>query len=272
MDQILDFFHYAKHEENGILSRFKIFTKDSQKWCPFNHNKSDKTNLTCYKTHNLVIDLIDFLEGYRLLFSYLEVAPSQNELLSELINKIKIPECNPTKVAFSGNLKNMEWFIIDHKKKFFEISKKFTCLESERLWEAIRCFKIHAYFATIVLTVSAIEGRLHTILRNLDKSLYEKEIEKFSFGQILSLRDPNQYSEERYLLIKRKIKEMIPDKHIPLVRLLNCYRIFSAHPKFENINFNITNSILSLSFAFLLDEKVTIPKKICNKEGASPKY
>jgi len=55
---------------------------------------------------------------------------------------------------------------------------------------------------------------------------------------------------------KQKYGSVIPKKHEPLLDHCNTYRIFSVHPKKEEINKPIASSILNMTFLFLLDKKL----------------
>lgn len=178
IDPIIDFFHYAKHEEDEFLDLFNDITEDYKTWCPFNHDEDNKTDTACYSTLPVIKDLCILLDSYLWLFSYLEINSLDIPLLEELVNDIKSPRSNYDLITFECNLERMVSFIKSHKEEFFKESKKFTCLESERLWESVRCFKNNSFLAATILTVSAIESRLHTLIRAKNKKLYSKEIEK----------------------------------------------------------------------------------------------
>lgn len=272
IDPLFDFFHYTKHGKEETFKILKSITKNCDEWCPFTHNPEHNTDFNCYQVNNMVQDLFLFLDNYYNLFVYLEVNPLEKEILGKIISEIKNPISNENLRMFKQNIKDLERFVQIHQKNFYETAKKFTCLESERLNESMRCFKIHAYYASVILAVTSIESRIHTIIRGKYKKFYDGEIKDFPIGKIINLRDPNQYKEPKYNRIKKLLKEIIPEKHIPLIKLLNSYRIVSAHPRFEEIDYNISNSILSLSFAFLLDPNLEIPKKLLSKRGHAPAY
>lgn len=265
-----DFFHYGKHGKKEILDLFNNLTEDYKKWCPFNHDKTIKVDIACYASNEEVKELNRFLESYFWLFSYLEIRPNKLDELKVMIDALKNPLFNQDIISFEYNLKNIKGFIETYQDLFFEKAKKFTCIESIRVWEAVRCFKNDCYMAAVILSVSAIESRLHTLIKGKNKKIYQSQIENAPLGKIISLRDPSKFIENTHNQIKQIITKIIPERHLPLIKLLNTYRIFSAHPKNERIEFNIASSILNLSFSFLLDERLDIPKKLCNEKGMAP--
>jgi hypothetical protein len=263
------FFHYVKHGEKELLNVWRGLTKNPEKLCPFTHKKGEEI-LFCYSTHPSIKTITEFLEKYLELFSYLEIDSDVIEDLKEMIAEIKNPFSNQTVSMFKSNVLRMGKFMECYEKSFFRESKKFTCLESRRIGEALECFNNNCYQASSILMVSAIEGRLHTLIKSKNKKEYDSHIRDSPLGKILSLRDPNRYKSQKFDRIKKIIKSLIPSNHIPLIRLVNQYRVVSAHPKEEIITRNIAHSIITLSFAFLLDESLQIPLKLCNNKGQAP--
>lgn len=87
------------------------------------------------------------------------------------------------------------------------------------------------------------------MIRNKDKKLHADHFKKATLGQLIQVFDEKQYTDVKF----QKIKKLMPEKHKPLITLLNLYRVFSAHPKEEKITPQIAESILHLSFAFMMD-------------------
>ena len=268
----IGFFHHVKHGEQEALDTWKNLIKNPERLCPFTHEKDETADLLCYSIHPSIKIINEFLEKYVELFLYLEIDTDGTDDLRETISDIKNPFSNQNLQMFKENVKRIEKLIKYYGKKFFEESKKFTCLESRRIGEALECFKMNCYHASSILMVSAIEGRLHTLIRGKNKKEYNTHIKEAPLGRIISFRDPEQYKDQKFNKIKKIIKNLIPNKHIPLIRLVNQYRIVSAHPGNEIVTHNISNSIITLSFAFLLDDSLKIPLKLCNQKGQAPPY
>lgn len=145
-----------------------------------------------------------------------------------------------------------------------EIKDKISLLsseEKERLNEAIHCFLEGCLYSSIAMSVSAIEFRLLDLMMSVTS---DSKLEDLTLGQLI----------REYLNNKKRYKNIIPKKHEALLELCNTYRIFSVHPKKEEITKAIANSILNLSFMFLLDKKLKkkIPRTITLKvEKKKPK-
>jgi len=129
-----------------------------------------------------------------------------------------------------------------------------TCEECERLDEALVTYSNYCFYSSIIMAVSAVEFRLHYMIKNTDKKLYSEQFEKATLGQLIQVFDKKEYTDNNY----DKIKQLMPDRHRPLVQLLNQYRILSAHPKEVNVTPQIAESILNLSFAFLIDPETCL--------------
>jgi len=137
-----------------------------------------------------------------------------------------------------------------------EIQKKISLLNSseiDRLNEAIHCFLEGCYYSSVAMSVHAIESRLFSLMM----SIYpDPKLEELTLGQLI----------REYLDHKQEYGSVIPKKHEPLLEHCNTYRIFSVHPKKEEINKPIASSILNMTFLFLLDEKLV--KKVEEAEGS----
>ena len=99
------------------------------------------------------------------------------------------------------------------------------------------------------MAVSAVEARITGIVRRHDPILYDSQFARATLGQLVQLFDDNHYTQPKFT----SLKKLMPDKHKPLVVLLNQYRVFSAHPKAERITIQIADAILKLSFTFMID-------------------
>jgi Asp-tRNA(Asn)/Glu-tRNA(Gln) amidotransferase B subunit len=135
--------------------------------------------------------------------------------------------------------------------------RRFTCVECERLDEAIECLHTYCFYGSVVMAVSAVEARIMEIVRREDKTLYESHFSKATFGQLIQLFDENHYKDTKF----KKLKNKMAAKHKPLVALLNQYRVFSAHPKTEQISAQVAEAILKLCFTFMIDVTASPYKK-----------
>jgi len=127
-----------------------------------------------------------------------------------------------------------------------EIEDKFGLLNTEeikRLNEAIHCFLEGCYYSSVAMSVSAIEFRLFSLMMSICP---DPKLEELTLGQLI----------REYLNNKQIYGSVIPKKHEPLLEHCNTYRIFSVHPKKEEINKPIASSILNMTFLFLLDKKL----------------
>jgi len=115
--------------------------------------------------------------------------------------------------------------------------------EIDRLNEAIHCFLEGCYYSSVAMSVSAIEFRLFSLMMSICP---DPKLKELTLGQLI----------REYLDDKQKYGSVIPKKHEPLLEHCNTYRIFSVHPKKEEINKPIASSILNMTFLFLLDKKL----------------
>jgi hypothetical protein len=132
-----------------------------------------------------------------------------------------------------------------------ELNQKTSLLdreEKERLNEAFNCYIQELNYSAIVMSVSAIESRLFSLM--ISKH-YDKKLEDLTLGQLIW-----EYSHN-----KEKYANVIPKKHEPLLDYCNTYRIFSVHPKKEKITRSNATSILCMTCSFLFDKNMKIEAK-----------
>jgi len=149
---------------------------------------------------------------------------------------------------------NFENYVNDVKNVFAivkdRIREKLSMLnpeERDRLNEAIHCFFEGCYYSTIIMSVSAIEFRLLNLMSYANPQRAQQiTLEELTLGQLI----------REYLENKEMYKNVIPQKHQPLLQLCNTYRVLSVHPKKEEITKGKASSILNLTFIFLLDKKL----------------
>jgi hypothetical protein len=135
----------------------------------------------------------------------------------------------------------------------------FDEIEKERINEAIHCYFEDCNYACVAMSVSATESRLLKLMC-LASPESKKILEKKTLGELIS----------EYLENKVKYKEVVPEKHEYLLKLCNTYRIFSVHPKKEEIRSPLTSSILNLTIEFLTDSdtKPEVIQTQLNKDSA----
>lgn len=132
-----------------------------------------------------------------------------------------------------------------------DIRRKFKMLhhqELERLNEALNCYVHGLNYSTIIMSVSAVEARLFSLMKH---KCPNESLDKLTLGQLINKYDDNK---ERYGLI-------IPKKHESLLDYCNNYRVFSVHPKEEKITSVNATAILCMTCSFLFDDE-TKPNKV----------
>ena len=127
-----------------------------------------------------------------------------------------------------------------------ELNQKISLLDNEernRLNEAFNCYIQELNYSSIVMSVSAIESRLFSLMTLKQP---KAKIEKFTLGDLI----------REYLENKERYGNIIPDKHLPLLQYCNTYRVFSVHPKKEKINRANATIILCMTCSFLFDKNL----------------
>ena len=147
------------------------------------------------------------------------------------------------RLAFESYLKKIRTHFGNIKDELKDKISLLNPVEMDRLNEAIHCFLEGCYYSAVAMSVSAIEFRLFSLMMSICP---DSKLEELTLGQLI----------REYLEDKQKYGNVIPKKHEPLLEHCNTYRIFSVHPKKEEINKPIASSILNLTFLFLLDKKL----------------
>jgi hypothetical protein len=150
-----------------------------------------------------------------------------------------------------------EWTKIDtlftNVKNVFDVVKpelnlKISLLdneEKERLNEAFNCYLQELNYSAIVMSVSAIESRLFSLMMSKQSN---KRLEKLTLGALIT----------EYLENDENYEYVIPEKHLPLLQYCNNYRIFSVHPKKEKITRSNATAILCMTCSFLFDKNMKV--------------
>ena len=130
------------------------------------------------------------------------------------------------------------------------ICSAFDDEEKERMNEAIHDYFEGCNYSCVAMSVSAAESRLLKLmcLASPDSKV---ELEKKTLGQLIY----------EYVTNKDNYKNVVPEKHEPLLQLCNTYRTFSVHPKKQRITGRLATSILNLAIEFLTDQD-TRPKVV----------
>lgn len=140
------------------------------------------------------------------------------------------------------------------------ICSSFDKEEKERINEAIHDYIQGCSYSCVAMSVSAVESRLLELMCLVNPDS-EGELQKKTLGQLIY----------EYISDKDNYKNVVPEKHEPLLQLCNTYRTFSVHPKKHRITGRIANSILSLAIEFLIDRntkpEVAKAKIVATKEG-----
>jgi len=253
--QILDtFIHYMKGAET-FEETFEDITKDTNEWCPFNHGEF--IDEECYNSNQSIENLILFLEKYILCNRFLSSNKYLVDDLKNDVHELKNSQLMKTKDRFDEILNNIKESIPYLERDIRKKLSGLTCEECRRLDEALVTHSNYCFYSSVIMAVSAVEFRLHYMIKNTDEDLYFKQFENATLGQLIQIFNKSEYNEEKY----NNIKQLMPKRHFPLVQLLNLYRIVSAHPKEVNVSPQIAESILNLSFAFLTDPETCLYDK-----------
>lgn len=246
IDKLNELLHYLKGVE-PFSKIYKDLIKDNKNWCPFTHG--EKINLDCYKSNPAVNALLEWVEKYIICCKFLDTNRYSIDEMTDMLTKLENPEIIGYYEDFKSLIMKFKVIIEFLEDDVSNKLERFTCLECKRLDEAIVCFQNYCFYACIIMAVSAVESRIHDMIRKKDKKLHSSNFEKATLGQLIQVFDENKYTNKKF----QKIKKLIPNKHKPLIALLNQYRVFSAHPKEEPITAQIAESILYLSFTFMMD-------------------
>lgn len=126
-----------------------------------------------------------------------------------------------------------------------EMVNMFSSLDEQekgRINKAIHNHFEDCHYSCVAMSVSAAESRLLKLMCIVNPQS-EQELETKTLGQLIS----------DYVSNRESYKKVVPEKHEPLLQLCNTYRIFSVHPKKEEIPGMVAVSILGLAIAFLTD-------------------
>lgn len=193
--------------------------------------------------------MVLWIDRYLICCKYLDINKYHLDTMVSILENLKMPERIQGYDGFKELISNLKSLI-----SFIEpgISDKLTrlqCIECKRLDEALVCYQNYCFYSAVVMSVSAVEYRIAEMIRRKDKNIYDTYFKKSSLGQLIEVFEEDQYKDEKF----RNIKKLMPNRHKPLVSLLNDYRVFAAHPKVEIITPQISEAVLHLAFSFLTD-------------------
>lgn len=142
---------------------------------------------------------------------------------------------------------NIDFISKTFQGKGFPISGMISGLhpmERRRLVEAIHCLFEGCLYSAVAMATSTIEFRLLDFMKRINTES-SKELEKKTLGYLIDecLRNPI-YCDK------------LPERHHPLLKLCNEFRIFSVHPKTEFVTQNEAISVINLAFSFILDPRL----------------
>lgn len=219
--------------------------------------KENIPNIHFFHDKSPIYYILQQINDFLIRISFLDVHPYDYDLIKEHFESLN--NNHQTSVqAFKSTLSHLLEHIQRVYKQEIRVKlSKLTCKECERLDEAITAYNNYCYNAAVILTVSAIESRLHYLIKTRYKKLYKKYFESATLGKLIAVFDENQYKDKEYL----PIKKLLPREHKPLIEFLNIYRIYSVHPKEKTIGQKIAQSIINLSVLLLLDDRLKIREK-----------
>jgi len=225
--------------------------EQSKEWCAFaNHGKS--ADLNCYRVFQFESGYFDYLKQFSNIADFLSSEPAFVRDLNELIQILENPVLNSTLDDFNKNLDLLAACVDKIEEEIHLKLHSMTCLETQRLGESFVCFRAESYTASVTMAATAIEARLHYLVNKNNKKLYQQQFAKKTLGGIIEIFDKNAYKDKKY----NGLKKIVPERHKPLLDLINTYRIFSAHPKVTSLDYTTARTILLLSCLFLLDPMV----------------
>jgi hypothetical protein len=225
-----------------------FLTRSHKQWCAFTHGKKG-VEPRCYHVNPSVQALIAYVDRYALCCRYLDTNPFAVANIERIACDLRVPERMHSVSDFRELLGELREAVAFLEKDLSSKLDRFTCLETQRLDEAIVCLQNYCFYSCVVMAVSSVEARIARLLQRKNKTLFKMHFVKATLGQLVQVFDDRYYKDPKF----SHLKQLIPPKHKPLVELLNHYRVFSAHPKPETITAQIAEAVLRLSFTFMID-------------------
>ncbi|HUI28967.1 MAG TPA: hypothetical protein VLX91_02030 [Candidatus Acidoferrales bacterium] len=253
--------HYLKgtnvHPSRPFTESFLFsMRREYKKWCAFTGH-GDKVGEDCYLLTQYQTGWVDYLKAFVTIAKYFTTDNVNMNYLEECVTNLGNPLLNSTKEKFKENLDELISEVSSREEEINRQLRKMTCLECERLGEAITCNSEGCFTASTVMAASAIEARLHELVKKKNRKLYNQCFRNQTLGALIKLFDKNEYKDKKF----SGLKKIVPDRHKSLLDIVNTYRILSAHPLVPAIDHKISESVINLSFLFLLDPDLEIPNK-----------
>ena len=236
-------------ETNGIRTFVKRFGMAFMRRIP----KGEDPHSFAHIYSNSLSGLTDVLNNYIEVYELCDISRSQVQRLRQVFYEILLPEGNGNRDSFREHLLHVLSVLNTTDRQLVLRLRHLNALEAFRLDEARKCLQAGSALGAIVMAVSAVEHRLHRLLEKHDPRTYKMRFRDATLGAIVSVfRVNSSYQGSAF----DRLRKRLPDKHRPLMELLNVYRIFSAHPKDEIVTHQTARIILALSFVFLMDESL----------------
>lgn len=164
-------------------------------------------------------------------------------VFSRSASSLEIPKDLGTLEDFKGYVNDVRLGFIVTREERIAFCSAFDEEEKKRVNESIHAHLEGCNYSCVAMSVSAVESRLLKLMCLVSPDL-EQELDKKTLGQLIV----------EYIKDKGKYKNVVPERHEPLLQLCNTYRIFSVHPKKQKVNEMIAHSILNLTIEFLTDQ------------------
>jgi len=237
-------------ENKGLYVAIEQLGNDFLKTFPTEEDPHFFSHTYSYRISSFRGHLCSYME----LYNYFDISLTNFHTLEQEYWSLSNPSANSTKKDFLLVFENLLRNIKKTDPMIYERLKLLSRIECIRLDEAMNCLDAECNLSSVVMSVSAVEHRLHKLILKKNKTIYKKDFEKSTLGGIIALFKKDLYIDKKY----QSLKKILPDKHKPLLEMLNTYRIFSAHPKDVVITNQVAKSILSLSFSFLIDNDLQV--------------
>lgn len=173
----------------------------------------------------------------------LESLRDREETFLKAASSLEIPRDIPKLDDFKREIAIVKLAFSIAESEIVSFCSAFDEEEKERMNEAIHNHLEECNYSCVAMSVSAVESRLLKLMC-LASPRSEQELEKKTLGQLIY----------EYVNNKDNYKNVVPEKHEPLLQLCNTYRTFSVHPKKQKITSRLATSILNLAIEFLTDQ------------------
>lgn len=216
-----------------FVDMLELLTSKPEEWSPF--LEGNNINCDTYHLDPDIIHLRRLLRGMADCAKFLDVDRRLLDQFEDVVQELGSPERLGDFDTFLSLVKGIGRMLKGLNKEAEIKLARMSREECSRIDEAIVCLRHYCYYASTVMSVSAVESRLHALIRKTDKNLYEKRFGKATIGQILGEITVAKKTDPE----TGKLVGLIPAKHQPLLDLLNVYRVYSAHPKGEEVTAQI---------------------------------